>query len=129
MARLSELDKTKKCSGTFLLALNDTLNVINGKWKMPIMGSLTFGKKRFTEMEREIPDINPRMLSKELKDLEANGIITRTVYDTIPVSVEYELTESGRCFSDVIDAMITWGLDHRKRVIGKKTKVFASEDR
>ncbi|MFN8342878.1 MAG: helix-turn-helix domain-containing protein [Cyclobacteriaceae bacterium] len=120
MTRVSELNKAKRCSGDFQLALTDTLNVVSGKWKLPILGALAFGKKRFREMEREIPQINPRMLSKELKDLEANGIITRTVYNTTPVSVEYELTASGRSFRRVLDAMIEWGLEHRKNTIGKK---------
>ena len=119
MARQSEFEKTKLCSGTYVLALHDTINVLNGKWKLPIMGSLLFGKKRFREMEREIPDITARMLSKELKDLEANGIVTRTVYDTIPVSVEYELTKSGESFRRVLDVMVEWGLQHRKETMGR----------
>ncbi len=119
MGRVSELDQVKKCSGTFVLAVNDTLNVINGKWKLPIMGSLLFGKKRFKEMEREIPKITPRMLSKELKDLEVNGIVKRTVRGTIPVTVEYELTKSGESFKTVLDVMVEWGLLHRKNAMGK----------
>jgi DNA-binding HxlR family transcriptional regulator len=120
MPRLSEFEKTKKCSGTYVMALHDTINVLNGKWKLPIMGSLLFGKKRFREMEREIQGITARMLSKELKDLEANGIVTRTVYDSIPVSVEYELTKSGESFRHVLDVMVEWGLQHRKDVLGKR---------
>jgi len=123
MARISELEKTKQCSGSFVLAVNDTLNVINGKWKLPIMGSLLYGKKRFKELEREIPRITPRMLSKELKDLEVNGIVKRTVYNTIPVSVEYELTPSGESFKSVLEVMVEWGLQHRKTVIGKRLKI------
>jgi DNA-binding HxlR family transcriptional regulator len=123
MSTISQLDQVKKCSGEFILAINDTMNVLNGKWKLPIIGSLLYGKKRFKELEREIPKITPRMLSKELKDLEVNGIVTRTVYNTSPVTVEYELTESGNTLNRVLDAMIAWGLQHRKMVIGKKEKV------
>jgi DNA-binding HxlR family transcriptional regulator len=123
MSRISQLEKVKNCSGEFVLAINDTMNVLNGKWKLPIIGSLLYGKKRFKELEREIPKITPRMLSKELKDLEVNGIVIRTVYDTIPVTVEYELTKSGNSLNTVLDAMIAWGLQHRKLVIGKKEKV------
>jgi DNA-binding HxlR family transcriptional regulator len=119
MDRLSELEKVKSCSTQFVLAINDTLNVISGKWKLPIIGSLLYGKKRFKELERDIPKITPRMLSKELKDLEANGILKRTVYDSIPVTVEYELTISGQSLHQVIEPMIEWGLQHRKNVIGK----------
>ena len=87
-------NKTKPCQADFLLAINDTLNVISGKWKLPIIGALLYGKKRFTELERSIPKITPRMLSKELKDLEMNGIVRRIVYDGMPVSVAYELTHA-----------------------------------
>jgi len=123
MSRISQLDQVKKCSGEFVLAVNDTMNVLNGKWKLPIIGSLLYGKKRFKELEREIPKITPRMLSKELKDLEVNDIVTRTVYDTIPVTVEYELTKSGNSLNTVLDAMIAWGIQHRITVIGKNRKV------
>jgi DNA-binding HxlR family transcriptional regulator len=112
-----ELEKVKSCSTQFVLAINDTLNVISGKWKLPIIGSLLYGKKRFKEMERDIAKITPRMLSKELKDLEANGIIKRTVYDSIPVMVEYELTKSGKSLMNVIEPMIKWGLQHRKTIL------------
>ncbi|PHN05415.1 winged helix-turn-helix transcriptional regulator [Flavilitoribacter nigricans] len=112
------LSDIKKCSTTYVLAINDALNVFQGKWKMPIIGVLLFGKKRFKEISHEIPKITPRMLSKELKDLEANGIVKRTVFNTMPVKVEYELTESGQSLHDVLEAMIEWGLDHRDRNIG-----------
>lgn len=118
MYSTSELEKIKSCSAQFVLAINDTLNVISGKWKLPIIGSLLYGKKRFKELEREIPKISPRMLSKELKDLEANGIVKRTVYNSIPVMVEYELTISGQSLDQFIEPMIEWGLQHRKNVIG-----------
>jgi DNA-binding HxlR family transcriptional regulator len=117
------LKAIKKCSGTYILAVNDAKNVISGKWKLPIIGSLLFGKKRFKELEREIPKITPRMLSKELRELEINGIIIRTVYDSTPVTVEYELTKSGMALRNVLDVMIAWGLQHRKINIGKSQPV------
>lgn len=120
MNRISELEKIKSCSTEFVLAINDTLNVISGKWKLPIIGSLLYGKKRFKELEREIPKISPRMLSKELKDLEANGVVKRTVYGSIPVMVEYELTVSGQSLHQFIEPMIEWGLQHRRNILGTK---------
>ena len=117
MGRVAKFDQIKSCSSEFVLALNDTLNVLRGKWKMPIIASLLYGKKRFKELEREIPHITPRMLSKELKELELNGILRRTVFDTIPVTVEYKLTRSGKSLNDVLDPMIKWGLEHRKNSI------------
>jgi DNA-binding HxlR family transcriptional regulator len=109
--------EAKSCPIQFVLAVNDTLNVISGKWKLPIIATLLFNKKRFTEIQRNIPKITPRMLSKELKDLEMNGIVTRTVYDSIPVSVEYELTASGYTLGDVMDKMLEWGIKHRKAAL------------
>ncbi len=114
MEKKSGFREAKSCPIQFVLAVNDTLNVISGKWKLPIIATLLFNKKRFTEIQRNIPKITPRMLSKELKDLEMNGIVTRTVYDSIPVSVEYELTPSGHTLGDVMDKMLEWGLKHRK---------------
>lgn len=79
----SVLAEVKMCSGNYVMAVNDTMNVISGKWKLPIIGSLLYGKKRFKELERDIEKITPRMLSKELKDLEMNSIVSRTVHNTI----------------------------------------------
>ena len=114
MANAKAIERARACSTEYVLALNDTLNVMSGKWKLPIIGSLMFGKKRFRELERDIPRITPRMLSKELKDLEMNGMVSRTVYDSIPVTVEYELTKSGLTLTSVLDTMMEWGVVHRK---------------
>lgn len=114
-----ELNKAKQCAGNYVLAINDTMNVVSGKWKLPIIGALLFGKKRFKELERNIPKITPRMLSKELRDLEVNGIVTRTVHNSVPVTVEYELTRSGQSLTKVLDVMVEWGLEHRENTVGK----------
>lgn len=60
------------------------------------------------------------MLSKKLRDLKANGIVKRTVQDTVPVTIEYELTASGQAFRQVIDVRLEWGLEHRKNSFEKK---------
>jgi DNA-binding HxlR family transcriptional regulator len=109
----------KEC-GEFIIPIRDTLDVLSGKWKIPIIGALMFGKKRFKEIEREIPAITARMLSKELKELEMNQLITRTVYATIPVTVEYEVTEYGKTLNSVLTAMKEWGSIHRKRIMSRK---------
>jgi DNA-binding HxlR family transcriptional regulator len=113
-----ETGESIKMTGPFMIALNDTLNVLQGKWKLHIMVALANGKMRFREIEKSIPNINPRMLSKELKDLEANGIITRNVFNTMPVSVVYELTSSGYSFCEVVEVMIAWGTKHRLATLG-----------
>ena len=70
-------------------SLKDVLDIIGGKWAMPIIYNLSKGKLRFKEIERSIEGINTRMLVKELKNMEANGIITREVFATVPPTVEY----------------------------------------
>lgn len=114
MIKNIDLEILDRCPDTFVLAVNDTMNVLSGKWKFPIIASLLFGKKRFKELGRDVTKITPRMLSKELRDLEMNGIVKRTVYNTVPVTVEYELTTSGKSFKKVMDVMLEWGLEHRK---------------
>lgn len=107
------------CPVEYVLALKDAQNAITGKWKMAIVSTLIFEKKRFSEIKQMIPNITPRMLSKELKELEINGIVNRNVYDSTPVLVEYELTDSGVRLRRVLDQMVQWGLQHRKETIAE----------
>jgi len=115
------------CPVDFAKAVNDTIDFLSGKWKLPILSSLIEGKKRFKEIERTMPGISPRMLSKELRDLEMNKMITRTVYNTIPASVEYEITEYGLSLDKVLLAMYEWGTAHRKKIMGKSRKLKNTE--
>ena len=119
--QLIEWEKTQQCPRTYTLALTDTLNVINGKWKLPIIASLMRDVKRFKDLLERVEKITPRMLSKELKELEINGIVERKVYNQIPVLIEYELTESGKNITKVIDSMIEWGITHRTLTIIDKS--------
>ncbi len=97
-------------------ALQDTIYVIGGKWKLPIVNSICNGNTRFRDIERSIPGITTRMLSRDLKEMEANKIIKRTVTGTSPVMVEYSPTEYCHSFGDIILEMIQWGINHRKRI-------------
>lgn len=99
-----------------LRSLQDTLYFIGGKWRLPIINSICNGNRRFREIERSIPGITTRMLSKELKEMEMNKLVKRNVYDESPVLVEYEPTEYCRSFGNIIMAMINWGREHRKVV-------------
>lgn len=90
-------------------ALQDILNVIGGKWSMSIIYALFTGKKRFSELERLIPGINTRMLVKELKNMEANGIVIREVFATVPPTVEYTLTVKGLKLEPIINELNKWG--------------------
>jgi len=98
-------------------ALQDTIYVLGGKWKLPIINSICNGNKRFREIERSIPGITTRMLSRELKDMEMNKLITRTVYTDSPVLVEYESTDYCKTFAPIILAMIEWGKQHKKMIM------------
>ncbi|KAA6438767.1 helix-turn-helix transcriptional regulator [Dyadobacter flavalbus] len=107
----------EQCPRRYVLALTDTLNVINGKWKLPIIASLLRGVVRFKDLLERTEKITPRMLSKELKELEMNGIVERKVFSQTPVLIEYRLTRSGRHLTSVIDSMIDWGVLHRSHVV------------
>ena len=107
------------CPAATILALKDCLTVLNGKWKTPIIGALLFGPQRFKDLEAVIKKITPRMLSKELKELELNNIVRRKVYDTRPVLIEYELTVSGYMLRPVFETMVEWGVKYRTETIGK----------
>jgi DNA-binding HxlR family transcriptional regulator len=102
-----------------LRATRDAMDVIQGKWRIPIIISLTYGKKRFGEINRDIADISPKMLSQELKALEENKIITRTLYDSMPVTVEYSLTELGLSLNKLLEELLTWGIHFREAIFGK----------
>ena len=97
-------------------AISDTLDILSGKWKIRIIGTLNFGKKRFGELKAEIDGIAAKMLSKELQDLETNQLITRTILDTKPITVEYELTAYGKTVTPIISAMADWGHHHRQQI-------------
>ncbi len=103
-----------------LLPVRDALDVLSGKWKLPIIVALFFGNQRFKELAREVKGITGKMLSKELKDLETNLLVKRTVFDTSPVTVEYSLTKYGKSLEKLIMELYKWGAEHRKKIIGKK---------
>lgn len=114
---------TEKLSGAAcksrMMPVQDALDVLHGKWKLLILMSLTFGPRRFKEIQREVEGITAKMLSKELKDLELNELVKRTVYDTVPVAVEYAATPYGQTLKRVIDELHSWGEQHRRRVMKK----------
>ena len=98
-------------------AVKDALYVLNGKWKLPLIVALSNGQKRFNEIQRSLDGITPKILSKELRELEMNEFIVRTVAPTIPVSVLYELTPYSKSLESVIEELRLWGLQHRERIV------------
>jgi DNA-binding HxlR family transcriptional regulator len=112
-------EASRECA-EFIRPVRDVLDILSGKWKLPILIALSFGNKRFKELERDVEGITPKMLSKELRDLETNQLVKRTVYDTLPVTVEYSLTTYGKSLDEVIAALRTWGKRHRQRIFAVK---------
>ncbi len=108
-----------ECGKNFL-PIRDTLDIVSGKWKLLIVFHLTHGPRRFKELQRMIDGITPRMLSKELKDLEINELVTREVFDTSPITVSYTLTEHGESLYPVVHALHEWGMKHRERILGNE---------
>lgn len=97
--------------------VKDTQDLLSGKWKTVIIAALHHnGKFRFMELGRHIEGIAPKVLSKELKDLEMNQLVKRTVLDTMPVTVEYELTPYGKSLNKVVEAMSEWGIEYRNSI-------------
>lgn len=101
----------------------DVFEMIGGKWKFPIIYSLCQGKKRFKELENGLKHVSPKALSNALKDLEINGIVSREVFPTVPVTVEYGLTQYGKDLKPVLLSIQQWGKQHRERVITSSNNV------
>lgn len=114
-----ESSEVISCDRSSLRAVRDALEVLNGIWKLPILVSLTGGAKRFKQIAKDVEGISDKMLSKELKELELNCLVTRTVYDTFPPTVEYTVTEHTKTLNALMLALRDWGAVHRKQIIGK----------
>jgi DNA-binding HxlR family transcriptional regulator len=99
------------------LAIRDTMELLSGKWKIRIIGALSFGPMRFMALKESIDGVAAKMLSKELQELELNGLVKRSVLNTKPIAVEYELTEYGRTVKPIIEVIAEWGKQHRSKLI------------
>ncbi len=108
----------KECMA-LLLPVRDTLDIIGGKWTILILISIWEGNRHFREIERSIPHLSTKVLSSELKNMEANQLITRTVVNGFPVRTEYEYTEYSKTLERVISELQCWGINHRKKIFGK----------
>ena len=107
----------QKTYTNFFLPVRDALDVINGKWRLQIIISISAGNKRFREIERSIPKMTSKVLAKELKDLEEHQLIKRTVNkDSL---VEYTLHPYARTLRKAVEALRSWGMNHRKRILVK----------
>ncbi len=116
MSEVEIRSRTEECQSA-LGAVQDALYVLNGKWKIPVIIALREGNKRFGELQKAVKGISAKVLSHELKHLEMNGFIQRRVYDTMPVSVEYELTSYADSLGGIISALREWGHQHRHKIL------------
>ena len=117
----------KACQGS-LLAIKDALDALNGKWKLPIIIVLMEGPRRFKDLQRAVTGITPKLLSKELKELELNEFVKRTVYDSMPVAIEYSLTPYSKTLDPVILSLRDWGIQHRNHILGKCKEVKSAKE-
>ncbi|WP_220197638.1 winged helix-turn-helix transcriptional regulator [Ktedonospora formicarum] len=97
-----------------------TLDVIGGKWKGIILYKLLEGSQRFSDLRRQMPAITQRMLTLQLRELEADGIVHREIYKQIPPKVEYSLTEFGKTLEPILLAMLSWGDQYTTQIIERK---------
>ncbi|TCD10836.1 transcriptional regulator [Pedobacter frigidisoli] len=119
---------TKESCSASLNAVKDALYVLNGKWKLPLILSLQDGPKRFNEIQKSLGEITPKILSKELKDLELNEFVIRKVFSTTPVTVTYELTEYSGSLEKVLDELRNWGFQHRERLVAHRRAEVVLEE-
>ena len=93
-----------------------TLSLIGDKWKVLILRDLMDGTKRFGELKKSIGSVSQKVLTAQLRDMEENGLVNRTVYAEVPPRVEYSLTEIGHSLKPIIDAMMDWGMDYKAKM-------------
>jgi len=122
---LGSPDKVETCN-----AMGDILNRIGDKWSVMIVGYLSRKTMRFNELRNAIGGISQRMLTLTLRNLERDGLVTRTVYPEIPPRVEYQLTELGRTLKEPLDALWNWAAAHQHDVsIARREYDAAHADR
>ena len=92
-----------------------TLMLIGDKWKVLILRDLMPGTKRFGELKKSIGSVSQKVLTAQLRDMEQNGLLTRTVYPEVPPRVEYTLTETGESLKPILGAMFDWGMDYKRK--------------
>lgn len=106
--------------------VEDALEILVGKWKpLILLHLMQEGTKRFNELKRSIPGITQKMLTKQLRELEAEDIVERVVYPQVPPKVEYSVTEYGRSLEPILEAMHEWGAKHilhKRRKLQQKQK-------
>ena len=116
MKKKKEIILSQECNQE-IRAISDTLELLSGKWKIQIIATLIIhGKMRFMELKRAVSGIGAKKLSQDLVLLEINQLITRTVMNTKPITVEYKITPYGSTMEQLINEITEWGINHRKHI-------------
>jgi DNA-binding HxlR family transcriptional regulator len=110
------MKKAYACCIDTVTPVRDALGAISGKWKLPIIISVGAGNERFTDIQKSIPGITPKVLAKELKELERHRLVKRTVIDDYPVKIRYEKSAYADTLAPVIQTLRQWGLSHQKEL-------------
>jgi DNA-binding HxlR family transcriptional regulator len=110
-------------------AVSEVLQRVGDKWTVLVVKILGRGPMRFNELKRTIDGISQRMLTLTLRALERDGLVTRTVYPSVPPRVEYELTQLGRSLIAPVSALAMWAIDHRGAIHGARTRFDARAGR
>ena len=97
--------------------METTLTLIGSKWKVLILRDLLDGTKRFGELKKSIGGVSQKVLTAQLRDMEASGLLTRRVYAEVPPRVEYTLTDLGQSLRPVLEAMSSWGEEYKARLV------------
>lgn len=111
------------------LAAREVLNRVGDKWSILVVGLLGDGPKRFSELRRAIEGISQRMLTLTVRQLERDGLVTRTIYPTIPPRVDYELTKLGRSLLKSVQALAKWAADNRRKIQDARDHFDAARER
>jgi DNA-binding HxlR family transcriptional regulator len=104
----------RKRARNYICPVEATLDVIGGKWKAVILHHLLERTVRFGEFKRLLPKVTPQMLTAQLRELEADGVVHREVYRQVPPKVEYSLTPFGKSLQPIIYQMCLWGIEYEK---------------
>ena len=115
MKKVEKRETNRECK-IRLQAVQDVVDMFGGKWKIRILHALKTGPKHFMDLQRSVGGIGSKMLSSELKILEINELVTRTQYNTKPITVEYAFTEYGKTLGQLMEEVEKWGLRHRQRM-------------
>lgn len=106
----------------FSCPIGGTLEVIAGRWKSEILWHLNDGPMRFNALQRKVGQVSQKMLSQQLRELQRDGMVTRTQYEEIPPRVEYALTEFSKTLGPIFKMMVDWSAENSGEVIKKRKK-------